>query len=75
MLAAFPKYSAGSIIPHTNGFAQNFCVIHFAYDSAKELETIIEFIQNTVKVYDINGNDMIIHKSKEFVNGLLRDFQ
>lgn len=73
ILATFPKYSVGSTIPQTNGFAQNFCVVHFAYDTANELKSIIEFIKNTVKVIDSNGADMIIHKSVKFVERLLND--
>ncbi len=75
ILAAFPKYDVGNTIPHTNGFAQNFCVIHFAYNTSEELDGIIQFIKNTIRVKDVNGNDMIIHKSKEFIEGLLKDNQ
>ena len=73
VLAAFPKYSVGSSVPHTNGFAQNFCVIHFAYDDAIELADTIEFIQKTMHVADSNGMDMIIHKDKMFIDKLLAD--
>lgn len=73
VLAAFPKYSVGSTVPHTNGFAQNFCVIHFAYNDAKELEDTITFIQTNMKVLNTAGEDMIIHKNREFVDKLLRD--
>ena len=73
VLATFPKYSIGSSIPHTNGFAQNFCVVHFAYDTANEMKSLIDFIKNTVKVVDSNGNDMIIHKSEKFVERLIND--
>ena len=75
VLAAFPKYAVGSKIPHTNGFAQNFCVVHFAYDTAEELKETIEFIKTTVHVSDIDGKDLIIHKSEKFVKGLLKDNQ
>lgn len=73
VLAAFPKYDVGSTVPHTNGFAQNFCVIHFAYNDAEDLQKTIAFIQNSVNVLDADGNDMIIHKSKKFVDNLLKD--
>lgn len=70
ILAAFPKYEVGSIIPHTNGFAQNFCVIHFAYDDVDEMRRMIRLIQTTVSVRDVTGNDMIIHKTNDFIEGL-----
>lgn len=73
VLAAFPKYSVGNTIPHTNGFAQNFCVVHFAYDTAKELKDTIDFIKATVSVKDVSGYDMIIHKDEMFVEKLLND--
>lgn len=73
VLAAFPKYDVGDTVPHTNGFAQNFCVIHFAYDSGDELAAVIKFIQETICVEDENGVDMIIHKDVHFVDGLLAD--
>ena len=75
VLAAFPKYDVGSTIPRTNGFAQNFCVVHFAYDTAAELKSVIGIIKKTVKVTASNGADMIIHKSEKFVEGLLKDNQ
>ena len=75
ILAVFPKYSVGSIIPHTNGFAQNFCVIHFMYDNAEEMKEVIVYIKQTIKLTDLNGNDMIIHKDKEFIDMLLLDNQ
>ena len=71
VLAAFPKYGVGATIPHTNGFAQNFCVIHFGYDNESELCSILDFIRNTIKVSDINGKDMIIHKSDAFIDNLV----
>ena len=73
VLAAFPKYGVGSTVPHTNGFAQNFCVIHFAYNNANELKDTIDFIQSTICVKDESGKDMIIHKDKKFVGKLLAD--
>ena len=75
VLAAFPKYGVGSTIPHTNGFAQNFCVVHFAYDTAAELKATIDYIKRTVIVTDSDGEDMIIHKSEKFIEGLLKDNQ
>ncbi|MBP5432984.1 hypothetical protein [Ruminococcus sp.] len=73
VLAAFPKYSVDSIIPHTNGFAQNFCVVHFAYNNASELQDVIKYIKSTVKVIDIKDDDMIIHKTNDFINTLIMD--
>ena len=54
ILALFPKYGVGSVVPHTNGFAQNFCVIHFAYDNADEMRSVIQFIQRTIRLTFIN---------------------
>ena len=71
ILALFPKYEVGSIIPRTNGFAQNFCVIHFAFDNADEMRKTIKDIRKTIKVVDMQGNDMIIHKSQKFINNLI----
>ncbi len=73
VLAVFPKYKVGSTIPHTNGFAQNFCVIHFGYDDAIEMRSVIDYIRNTIKVSDSQGNDMIIHKSEQFIDNLVAD--
>ena len=73
ILAVFPKYGVGSEIPHTNGFAQNFCVIHFAYDSKAEMERVLDFIRKTIKLADENGRDMIIHKSDSFISNLVED--
>lgn len=71
ILALFPKYDVGSIVPHTNGFAQNFCVIHFVYDNAKEMREVVEFIRKTIQLYDKDGKDMIIHKSDDFIEKLI----
>lgn len=73
VLAAFPKYAVESTIPHTNGFAQNFCVVHFAYDTASELKEVINYIKSTVKVIDTFDHDMIIHKTEDFIRALLMD--
>lgn len=73
ILAVFPKYDVGSTIPHTNGFAQNFCVIHFAYDTSDEMKEVIEFIRRTIKLTDQQGNDMIIHKKNEFIDRIIND--
>ena len=73
ILAIFPKYSIGSLIPQTNGFAQNFCVIHFMYDTNLELNEIISFIKSNIRVIDENGCDMIIHKSDQFTKKLFID--
>lgn len=71
VLAAFPKYAVDSTIPHTDGFAQNFCVVHFAYDTASELKEVINYIKNTVKVINAAGNDMIIRKTDDFISTLI----
>lgn len=68
ILALFPKYDVGATIPHTNGFAQNFCVVHFAFDNAEEMQDIIDFIRRTITLTDDQGEDMIIHKTEEFIN-------
>ncbi|MCR5623923.1 MAG: hypothetical protein K6G11_01620 [Lachnospiraceae bacterium] len=73
ILASFPKYDVGSVVPHTDGFAQNFCVIHFGYDNSSEMMRIINSIRDTVKVYDENGNDMIIHKAQDFIDNVISE--
>ena len=73
ILASFPKYDVGSVVPHTDGFAQNFCVIHFGYDNDFEMKRIINSIRDTVKVYDENGNDMIIHKTQFFIDHVISE--
>lgn len=71
ILAIFPKYNLGDTIPHTNGFAQNYCVIHFAFDDAEEMRTVINYIKEAVTLKNTDGEDMIIHKTEEFVNHLI----
>ena len=73
VLGLFPKYGVGSVVPHTKGFAQNFCVIHFAYDNADEMKSVTDCIRSTIKVRDQQDNDMIIHKTDSFVSELIRD--
>ena len=73
ILAVFPKYSIGSVIPNTNGFAQNFCVIHFAYDDVNEMKDTISFIKRTIKLKNSSNEDMIIHKTDAFIENLLAD--
>lgn len=75
VLASFPKYKVGDVIPHTNGFAQNFCVIHFAFDGMDEMVDIIGFIQRTIKLSNELGEDMIIHKSEKFVNDIKKFYE
>lgn len=73
ILAVFPKYSEGSVIPHTNGFAQNFCVIHFTYDIPDEMRETVRFIKETIEVRNKFGEDMIIHKTDTFIENLIAD--
>lgn len=73
ILASFPKYDIGSIVPHTNGFAQNFCVIHFAYNDAVEMSEAFSLIRDTIRVYDDEGEDMVIHKSDDFIETVIKD--
>ena len=73
ILASFPKYDIGSIVPHTNGFAQNFCVIHFAYNDAVEMSEVLSLIRDTIRVYDDEGEDMVIHKSDDFIETVIKD--
>ena len=70
ILAVFPKYDVGDTVPKTNGFAQNFCVIHFAYNTTEEMEHVIKFINEKVMLLDEEGKDMIIHKEENFIKNL-----
>ena len=73
VLAVFPKYSVGDIVPHTNGFAQNFCVVHFAYDTAEEMREGLAYIRQVIQLKDPSGADMIIHKSEAFIEQLIKE--
>lgn len=73
VLAVFPKYSVGDIVPHTNGFAQNFCVVHFAYDTAEEMREVLSYIRQVIQLKDPSGADMIIHKSEAFIEQLIKE--
>ena len=53
------KSNIGDSITETGSFSQIFCLFHFTYATKEECKDIIRFIQNTYKVIDTEGNNMV----------------
>ena len=53
------KSNIGDTIEETGSFAQIFCLFHFVYKTQAECKEIVQYIQETYKVIDTEGNNMV----------------
>lgn len=51
--------NVGDTIVESGSFGQVFCLFHFTYTTKEECKDIIRFIQETYKVIDTEGNNMV----------------
>lgn len=62
----------GSIIPDSGSFNQCFALVHFVYDSVDECGDMLRYIHQNLKVFDENGEDIVLKmldfESIEFEN-------
>lgn len=62
VVAVFTKYGIGDEIFATKNVNQRFCEIDLVCKNAEELKNVSKFIFDTLKVLDVNGNDMVVSK-------------
>lgn len=60
VVAVFDRYAVGDIIEETHNVAQRFCEIDIVCKDGKEATKTAEFIYNTLKICDENGQNMIV---------------
>ncbi len=61
-ICVFERYTIGDIIEETHNVNQRFAEIYLVCKDNTETRKTIEWILNTLKIYDENGNDMQISK-------------
>ena len=49
----------GQEIAETGGFSQNFCLVHFVFDTAEELKSTIDTVHRTLSVKDEAGKNLL----------------
>lgn len=52
----------GDTIVESGSFGQVFCLFHFVYKTQEECKEILQFIQETYKVIDSNGKNLVLKK-------------
>ena len=62
VVSVFERYNKGDIIKKTNNVNQRFAEIDVVCDSNEEMAKTVEWIYKTLKIYDENGEDMIISR-------------
>lgn len=62
VIAVFERFKVGDVISETHNVNQRFCEIDVMSNSNEELSTVVEFINSTLKIYNEQGEDMIISK-------------
>ncbi len=62
----------GSVIPDSGSFNQNFAVVHFVYDTIQECGKILQNINQTLKVKNESGMNMVI-KMLDFEKLVIKD--
>lgn len=60
VVAVFDRYSIGEIIEETHNVNQRFCEIDIVCANEMEMKSVVNTIYDTIKIYDENGNDMIV---------------
>ncbi len=62
VVALFERFNVGDEIKLTHNVNQRFCEIDLVCRSGKEMKEVSDYIYKTLKVYDENGEDMLISK-------------
>lgn len=62
VVSAFERYKEGDVIKETHNVNQRFSEIDVVCDSNEEMAEVVEWIYNTLKIFDENNEDMIISK-------------
>ena len=62
VVAIFERFKVGDEILATHNVNQRFCEIDLVCNDNKEMKEVADFIYETLKVYDENGEDMLISK-------------
>ena len=56
------QHEVGDKIVDSGSFAQVVCLVHFTYDTLEECNETIDKIHNTLKVFDAEGNNLLVKK-------------
>lgn len=62
VVSVFEKYSEGDVVSETHNVNQRFCEIDLVCDDKNEAVQLIEWIYNSLKISDVNGEDMIVSR-------------
>ena len=62
VVAMFTRFSVGDTIVETHNVNQRFAEIDLVCKDGEETAKTTEFIYNTLKIYDEDGNDMLVSK-------------
>lgn len=62
VVAFFARYKVGDIIKETHNVNQRFAEIDLVCQNGEEAAKTTEFIYNILKIYDENGEDMLVSK-------------
>ncbi len=60
VVAVFERYAVGEIIEETHNVNQRFCEIDIVCSDNKEMKRTVDYIYDVLKIYDENGNNMIV---------------
>ena len=62
VLAVFERYGVGDVIEPTHNVNQRFCEIDLVCRDNADMKKTVEKIYSVLKIYDENGNDMVVSK-------------
>ena len=62
VIAIFNRYDVGSVIEATHNVNQRFCEIDYVCDDKEQAKVLIDWIYDTLKVYDKNAEDMKVSR-------------
>lgn len=62
VVSVFERYAESDIVPEDSNVNRRFCEIDIVCESNKEMKEIVDWVYNTIKVQDENGEDMIVSR-------------
>lgn len=62
VVSVFERYVVGDEICETHNVNQRFCEIDIVCDTAEEMQRIVSWVYDTLKITDNLGNDMIVSR-------------
>lgn len=62
VVSAFERYTIGDVIAETHNVNQRYCEIDLVCGSVDELRGVVDYIYETLHVYDDDGKDMIVSR-------------